>query len=312
MNEITIVTPIYCEEKNINTFLERLTKTIEKITKEYEIIFVLDPSPDSTEEILTNISKKNKNIKIIKMSRRFGQPAATMAGIKNSKGKYVVVIDCDLQDPPELIVEMYNKIREGFDVIYAKRSSRDGETYIKKIVSKFGYRLIDFLSDIKIPPDVGDFRIITNRVAKEISNFKEHESYLRGIVSYIGFKQDFIEFKRDKRFLGEGKYNRFFGSIKIGLNGLIGFTSRPLQIMSFLGFFFSLISFSIGIIYFIAKVMGYSLTAGLPTTILAITFFSGIQLMGLGLIGEYIGRIYDEVKKRPKYIIDKKINFDDN
>ena len=129
---------------------------------------------------------------------------------KNSNGKYVVVIDCDLQDPPELIVEMYNKIREGFDVIYAKRSSRDGETYIKKIVSKFGYRLIDFLSDIKIPPDVGDFRIITNRVAKEISNFKEHESYLRGIVSYIGFKQDFIEFKRDKRFLGEGKYNRFF------------------------------------------------------------------------------------------------------
>ncbi len=135
---------------------------------------------------------------------------------------------------------------------------------------------------------------------------------MRGIVSYIGFKQDFIEFKRDKRFLGEGKYNRFFGSIKIGLNGLIGFTSRPLQIMSFLGFFFSLISFSIGIIYFIAKLMGYSLTAGLPTTILAITFFSGIQLMGLGLIGEYIGRIYDEVKKRPKYIIDKKINFDDN
>ncbi len=312
MNEITIVTPIYCEEKNISTFLERLITTIEKITKEYEIIFVLDPSPDSTEEILTNISKKNKNIKIIKMSRRFGQPAATMAGIKNSNGKYVVVIDCDLQDPPELIVEMYNKIREGFDVIYAKRSSRDGETYIKKIVSKFGYRLIDFLSDIKIPPDVGDFRIITNRVAKEISNFKEHESYLRGIVSYIGFKQDFIEFKRDKRFLGEGKYNRFFGSIKIGLNGLIGFTSRPLQIMSFLGFFFSLISFSIGIIYFIAKLMGYSLTAGLPTTILAITFFSGIQLMGLGLIGEYIGRIYDEVKKRPKYIIDKKINFDDN
>ena len=182
MNEITIVTPIYSEEKNINTFLERLIKTIEKITKEYEIIFVLDPSPDSTEEILTNISKKNKNIKIIKMSRRFGQPAATMAGIKNSNGKYVVVIDCDLQDPPELIVEMYNKIREGFDVIYAKRSSRDGETYIKKIVSKFGYRLIDFLSDIKIPPDVGDFRIITNRVAKEISNFKDMNLFERNSI----------------------------------------------------------------------------------------------------------------------------------
>lgn len=312
MNEISIVTPVYSEEKNINPFLDRLIKTIENITENYEVIFVLDPSPDSTEKILKDISGKNKNIKIIKMSRRFGQPAATMAGIKNSNGKYIVIIDCDLQDPPELITEMYNKVKEGFDVIYAKRSSRDGETFIKKIVSKFGYRLIDFLSDIKIPPDVGDFRIITNRVAKEISNFKEHESYLRGIVSYVGFKQDFIEFKRDKRFLGEGKYNRFFGSIKIGLNGLIGFTSRPLQIMSFLGFFFSLISFSIGTIYFIAKVMGYSLTAGLPTTILAITFFSGIQLMGLGLIGEYIGRIYDEVKKRPKYIIDKKINFDDN
>lgn len=311
MTHISVVAPTFNEEKNIEIFIKRIRETLNKINSNYEILFILDPCTDNTENILQSYSSTDKKIKIIKMSRRFGQPAATIAGIKNSKGDYIVIIDSDLQDPPELIEDMYKKILNGFDVIYAKRKNRDGETYIKKFISKLGYRLINFFSDIEIPPDVGDFRIISKRVANQISNFQERESYLRGLVSYIGFKQDYVEFTRDRRFSGEGKYNKFLGSIKIGLNGLIGFTSKPLQIMAILGFIFSFFSFVVGIIYFIAKISGYELSAGLPTTILLITFFSGIQLIGLGLIGEYIGRIYDEVKKRPKYIIDKKINFDD-
>ena len=303
MTHISIVAPTFNEEKNIEIFIKRIRETLSKINNNYEILFILDPCTDNTENILQDYSSRDKKIKIIKMSRRFGQPAATIAGINNSKGDYIVIIDSDLQDPPELIEDMYKKILNGFDVIYAKRKNRDGETYIKKFISKLGYRLINFFSDIEIPPDVGDFRIISKRVANQISNFQERESYLRGLVSYIGFKQDYVD--------GEGKYNKFLGSIKIGLNGLIGFTSKPLQIMAILGFIFSFFSFVVGIIYFIAKISGYELSAGLPTTILLITFFSGIQLIGLGLIGEYIGRIYDEVKKRPKYIIDKKINFDD-
>ena len=311
MTHISIVAPTFNEEKNIEIFIKRIRETLSKINNNYEILFILDPCTDNTENILQDYFSIDKKIKIIKMSRRFGQPAATIAGINNSKGDYIVIIDSDLQDPPELIEDMYKKILNGFDVIYAKRKNRDGETYIKKFISKLGYRLINFFSDIEIPPDVGDFRIISKRVANQISNFQERESYLRGLVSYIGFKQDYVEFSRDRRFSGEGKYNKFLGSIKIGLNGLIGFTSKPLQIMAILGFIFSFFSFVVGIIYFIAKISGYELSAGLPTTILLITFFSGIQLIGLGLIGEYIGRIYDEVKKRPKYIIDKKINFDD-
>jgi len=310
MTKISVIVPTYNEEENINNLIHRLKNVLTNIGDNYEIIFVLDPCTDNTEElILDHLS--DKRIKLIKLSRRFGQPAATMAGINNSVGENIVIIDADLQDPPELIIDMLNKMKEGFDVVYAKRISRDGETLIKKFLSSVGYRMINFFSDVYIPPDVGDFRIISKKVSKHLRSLKENSAFLRGLVSYVGFKQTSLEYRRDKRAYGETKYNRFFGSLKIGLNGLIGFTSKPLQLMSAMGFLFSLISFMIGFIYVVAKVLGYTLTAGLPTTVLFITFFSGIQLMALGLLGEYIGRIYDEVKNRPMYIVDKKINFTD-
>lgn len=308
MFKISVVIPTYNEEENISQLILRLKNTLLKIGLDYEIIFVLDPCTDRTEKVIMD-HINDKKIKLIKLSRRFGQPAATMAGIKNISGDYVVIIDADMQDPPELILEMYNKILEGYDVVYAKRSSREGETIIKKIVSSFGYRVINYFSEIDIPTDVGDFRIMSKKVVYHLANLNESSAFLRGLVSYVGFKQAFISYNRDKRSTGKTKYNPFLGSLKIGLNGLFGFTSKPLQLMSAMGFVFSFISFSIGLIYVIAKLLGYNITAGLSTTVLFITFFSGVQLMALGLLGEYIGRIYDEVKNRPQYIIDKKVNF---
>jgi len=307
--EISVITPVYNEENNIEPFIVSVQKTLKKITDQYEIIFVLDPSKDSTESVIKSFANTNPKIKLISLSRRFGQPAATIAGIHNASGKKVVVIDVDLQDPSEIILKMYEKIEEGYDVVYGKRINRDGETFFKKKLSELGYRVINYMSDINIPRDVGDFRMMSSRVVENLKNLNETHGFLRGLVSYVGFKQTSVEFDRKARTFGQSKYNRFFGSIKIGLNGLIFFTSKPLQIMSFLGFFFSTISFLIGLIYLLTKLMGFNLSPGLPTTILVITFFSGLQLISLGLLGEYVGRIYDEVKKRPQYIINEKINF---
>lgn len=309
--DLTVVVPVYNEEKNVDEFYSRIEKVISELGISYEIIFALDPSTDATENILRSLASTNKNIKILVFSRRFGQPAATMAGLSYSKGESCVIIDCDLQDPPELIKDLYLKFVENkdLDVIYAKRKKRKGETIIKKIVSKFGYFLINKFSDINIPRDTGDFRILSKRVVDKLIQHQEAHAFLRGMVAYIGFKQDFIEYERDERLYGKSKYNRFFGSLKIGLNGIFGFTSKPLIIMSITGFFLSLFSFLLGLWYLIQKIIGINLTPGLSTIVILITFFSGVQLLSVGLVGEYISRIYDEIKKRPLYVIDKKINF---
>jgi len=310
-NDISVVVPVYNEQDNIIKFISRTVAILTKCKLSYEIIFVLDPSSDQSEEIIKDQIKINKNIKMIVMSRRFGQPSSTMAGILNSNGKSCVIIDADLQDPPELIEDMYAKFQEGFEVVLAKRISRKGETFVKKILTKIGYRIINQASDINIPNDTGDFRLISRKIIDYLRQMKEPHNFLRGLVSYIGFKQHFIEYNRDSRHLGKSNYNPFFGSIRIALNGLISFSSKPLYLMTSAGFFLSLFSFLLGFWYFIQKIIGVNLTPGLSTNVLLITFFSGIQLLALGLIGEYVGRIYDQVKQRPSYIIEKKINFDE-
>lgn len=310
--KISVVVPVYNEEVNIEPFLDRTIKVLKKITSEYEIIFSLDPSKDKTEEKLTNLASINKNIKIISLSRRFGQPASTIAGINNSSGDCCIVIDVDLQDPPELIEKLYKKFLEGFEVVLAKRNKRKGETFLKKIIASLGYKIINFFSEIDMPVDTGDFRLISKKVVEQLKQMKEPHNFLRGMVAYIGFKQCEIIYDRDQRFRGNTKYNKYLGSIKIALNGLVGFSSKPLHIMTFIGFILSIFSFSIGFWYLIQKLLGEDYTPGLPTNVLLITFFSGVQLLALGLIGEYIGRIYDQVKQRPPYIIEKKINFDHN
>jgi dolichol-phosphate mannosyltransferase len=311
MNELSIIAPVFNEEKNIREFTSRVINTVSKITENYEIIFCIDPCTDNTLENIKNEQKNNKKIKYLLFSRRFGQPAATMAGIFNSNAKYCVIIDVDLQDPPELIFDLYNKALKGFEVVYAKRNSRKGETFLKKIIAHTGYYLINKLTDISLPRNTGDFRIISKKIIEHLKQLKESHAFLRGLVSFVGFNQTFILYERDERFSGTGKYNRFFGSIRIALNALISFSSKPLFMMSIAGFFLSLLSFLIGLYYLFQKILGFELSAGLPTTVLLITFFSGIQLLSLGLLGEYVGRIYDEVKNRPLYIIDEKKNFDD-
>ena len=311
MTKISIIIPVYNESQNINVFLERMVIEIEKITDDYEIIFALDPSTDNTEDVILKAIEKNKKIKLLVFSRRFGQSAATMAALKNSRGDRCLIIDCDLQDPPELLSQMYSKMDEGYDVVLAKRKSRKGETFVKKSITSIGYNLINKISDVKIPINSGDFRLISKKIVNFLNEFDEPNAFLRGLVAYVGFKQTFIEYDRDERFSGISKYNKYLGSIKIAFNGLFGFGSKPIFLMSLLGFVFAFLSFLIGLYYIIVKIFDPNITPGLSSTILIITFFSGLQLLALGVLGEYIGRIYDEVKKRPKYIIDKKINFDE-
>lgn len=302
--DLSIVVPVYKEAGNIPSFLARIEPVIAKLNVSYEILFCMDPSPDQTEEVIRGEIKRNPHLRLIIFSRRFGQPAATMAGLSQSTGKAVVVIDADLQDPPELIGPMYHKLAEGYDVIYAKRGSRKGEALLKRMIAAVGYRVINKCSDVNIPRDTGDFRIMSRRVVNEVKRLGESHGFLRGLVAYVGFKQTFIEYDRDPRLAGKGNYNRFTGSLKIGLNGLISFSSRPLQMMSVLGACIAGFSFLLGSWYVFQKLAGFDLTPGLSTTILVVTFFSGVQLLCLGLMGEYVGRIYDEVKKRPMYIID--------
>ena len=308
---LSILIPVYKEESNILPFLERLIPVVEKISKTTEIIFILDPSPDQTEQVIMNSSKLNSSIKLIKMSRRFGQPAATMAGLAYSRGKRVVVIDVDLQDPPEIILELDNKMDEGFDVVYATRRTRVGETLVKKIFARFGYKVINALSDVQIPKNTGDFRIMSRRVVDEICGLNEKHGFLRGLVAYVGFNQTGIFYDRDSRHAGKGNYNRYLGSMRIGLNGLVGFSAKPLNIMSVFGGGIAGFSFLLGGWYIMQKMLGVSLTPGLSTTVILISFFAGIQLLSLGLVGEYISRIYDEVKNRPMYIVEKRVGFDD-
>ena len=312
MTEISIVVPTYNEEENIKPFLQRTEKVLDKLGKSYEIIFALDPSSDNTEKIILDEIKRNKNIKLLIFSRQFGQPAATMAGISSCKGSYCVIIDVDLQDPPEIIENLYNKIISGYEVVYAKRKSRKGETFFKKIISSIAYYLINKFSDIHIPRDTGDYRIFSRRVINHLVKLNESHGFLRGLVAFVGFNQSFVMYDREERFSGKSKYNKFFGSLKIGFNGLIGFSSKPLFLMSVSGFLIAMLGFLLGIWYIFQKITDINLTPGLTTTVILISFFAGVQLLGLGLLGEYVGRIYDEVKQRPKYILDKKINFDDN
>ena len=309
--DISVVVPIYNEEKSIIPFLDRILPTLKKITLNYEIIFILDPGNDKTREVVIQQSLVNTDIKMIVLSRRFGQPAATMAGIKNCSGRVCVIIDVDLQDPPELIEEMYKKYLEGYQVVLAKRKSRRGETFFKKFLTKYGYIVMNYVSDTKIPTSTGDYRLISKNIVNHLRALNEPHNFLRGLVSYLGFKTTIVEYDREKRYLEKSKYNKFFGSITIGLNGIFSFSSKPLHLMTIFGFFFSIIAFLLGVWYIFQKLTGVNLTPGLSTTVLLITFFSGIQLLSLGLIGEYIGRIYDQTKNRPPYIIDEKINFHD-
>ncbi len=305
---ISVVVPVYREEDNIRPFLARLRPVLERIGS-YEIIFCLDPGPDRTEAIIAEEAARDPRIGLLLFSRRFGQPAATMAGILNCRGESCVVIDVDLQDPPELIEKMHAKLAEGFDVVTARRASRKGETAMKRFVAEFGYRLIDRISDVSIPRNTGDFRILNRRVIEELRELSEGHGFLRGLVALVGFRQTFLEYEREAREAGTSKYNRYLGSLRIGFNGVFGFSTYPLSFMLWTGF--GVLLFSLAMIVFVlaAKVaFGMDYPMGVPTIIILVLFMGGVQLMAVGVLGEYIGRIYDEVRRRPQFVVARAVN----
>jgi len=305
---ISVIVPVYQEELNIRPFLVRTVPVLERLGR-YEIIFALDPSPDGTERVIRDEIAKNKNIGLLLFSRRFGQPAATMAGILNCGGQWCVVIDVDLQDPPELIEQLYRKAAEGFDVVTARRASRQGETLVKRVVSEFGYSVINAIAEVPIPRNTGDFRLINRRVIEELRGLSESHGFLRGLVSLVGFSQTEVTYERDARHAGAGNYNRYLGSMKIGLNGIIGFSTFPLQIMMWAGFGIAALSaLAIFLVIILKIIEGDEYPMGIPTVTVLVLFIGGVQLAAVGVLGEYIGRIYDEVRRRPLYIVDRAVN----
>ncbi len=306
---LSIVVPVYKEEKNIPEFLRRVRSVLVNVTEHYEIIFALDPSPDRTEDIIIQDCQRDKRLKMIKFTRRVGQPMATLGGMSYATGQCVLIMDVDMQDPPELIPTMVNKWIEGYDVVLPQRVSRDGEPWIKKLIAKVGYKVIAKIANVEIPPNTGDFRLLSRRVVDQVLNLKESHGFLRGMVAFVGFKQSIIPFERPARFAGATNYNRFIGSLKIGLNGIFGFSNYALTLCTQLGFLIAGFSFLIAVIYLIMKLRGFNFPLGNPTLVILILFMGGVQLISIGILGEYIGRIYEEVRGRPKYIVDRVEGF---
>ncbi len=306
---LSVVVPVYKEEKNIPEFLRRLRPILSGLTEDYEIIFCLDPSPDRTEDVILEHRAPDPRIKLLKFSRRFGQPMATLAGLEYSAGDAVVVMDVDLQDPPELLQEMVAKWREGYDVALPQRRHRTGEPWFKKFVAATGYKVINKIADVRIPPNTGDFRLMSRRVVTEVVRLKESHGFLRGMVAVVGFKQAIIPFDRPSRFAGETNYNRFFGSLRIGFNGIFCFSTYALSLSTWLGFVIAGFSFLLMAIYLFYKLMDWPIVWGNPTLVMLVSFLGGIQLISVGILGEYIGRIYEEVRARPKFIVDRAEGF---
>jgi glycosyltransferase involved in cell wall biosynthesis len=307
---LSVVVPVYKEEGNVPEFISRMTRILSALTASFEIIFALDPSPDKTEAVILDARARDPRVKLLSFSRRFGQPMATLAGLQYSSGDAVIVMDVDLQDPPELVALMVEKWKEGYDVVYAQRKNRDGETWIKKVVSALGYKLINRIAEVNIPANTGDFRLMSRRVVTEINRLKECHGFLRGMVALVGFKQTSILFDRPPRFAGKGNYNRFLGSLRIGFNGLFCFSNYALTLSMQLGFIIAIGAFLVGFVYALLKIAGAPFPLGNPTIVILVLFLGGIQLVSIGILGEYIGRIYEEVKGRPRFILESSHGFD--
>jgi polyisoprenyl-phosphate glycosyltransferase len=308
--ELSIVVPIYNEAGNIPAFLARLIPILRAETRSYEVIFCADPCTDGSEQLVMDARADDDSIKLVVFSRRFGQPAATLAGIELASGAAVLVMDVDLQDPPELIPAMLERWRAGAAVVMAQRTSRSGETLVKRVVASLGYRLINRISDVEIPADTGDFRLMDRRVVDQLLRFRETHGFLRGLVALVGFEQEIVEFERPARYSGKGNYNRFVGSLKIGLNGVVGFSTALLSLSTIIGFAAAAAAFVTAVSYAIVQLAGRKFPVGNPTIVVLILLIGGIQLICLGIMGQYIGRSYEEVKRRPRFVVDRAAGFD--
>ncbi len=311
MKKVSLVIPMYYEEEVAEECYNRVTKVLSSLQDyTYEIVFINDGSKDKTLEILEGIAKKDTNIKVISFARNFGHQCAVTAGLQFVTGDAIVIIDADLQDPPELIPDMLKLWENGNEVIYGKRKTRDGESKFKLLTAKMFYQTLNALSDVDIPKDTGDFRLVDKKVVDVINSLPEHNKFLRGLFSWVGFKQTPFEYERKERFAGKTKYP-LKKMLKLASDGIISFSTKPLKIVGGLG----ILSMAISLLVLIYAILSFifhwhNLTAGWTSLMVTMTFLSGIILISLWMIGEYIARIYDEVKQRPQYIIDRKINID--
>lgn len=311
MKKISVVIPMYCEEEVVDICYKRVVNNLKKLSDKYsyEIIFINDGSKDSTLEILKKIASNDNNVKIISFSRNFGHQAAVTAGIRNVTGDAIIIMDADLQDPPELFEGMIEKWEEGYEVVYGKRKTREGESIFKLLTARMFYNTLNKLSEIEIPKDTGDFRLVDRKVIDVIATLPEHNKFLRGLFSWVGFNQYAYEYNRVNRVAGKTKYP-FKKMFKLATDGILSFSAKPLKIVGAIGIFSVIVSIII-LIYSIVSYMFKlnSLTPGWTSIMCTMTFIGGIILISLWMIGEYIARIYEESLGRPEYIIDELINF---
>lgn len=308
VNLISVVIPMYFEEEVANECYSRIKKVLTDNNLNYELIFINDGSKDKTLDILKEIASQDNNVRIIDFARNFGHQVAVSAGVYNANGDVVVIIDADLQDPPELIIDMLDKWKQGFDVVYAKRKKRKGETLFKLITAKCFYKFLQFMSDVNIPRDTGDFRLIDKKVVEAFKSMPERNRFIRGMISWVGFEQTYIEYEREERFAGKTKYP-LKKMLKFASDGIIAFSTKPLKFVLGLGTITIVIAIIIFIYSLVVKLTGRYTAPGWTSLMVVLTFFSGVQLLCMGILGEYIARIYDESKNRPLYIVKQKINF---
>ena len=310
MKKISVVIPMYYEEEVANECYNRTKKVLNGLENyDHEIVFVNDGSKDKTLPILKEIATKDEKAKVISFSRNFGHQAAVTAGLKFVTGDCILIIDSDMQDPPELLVDMLKLWEDGNEVIYGKRKTRKGESKFKLMTAKMFYKILNNLSDVEIPKDTGDFRLVDRKVVDVINSMPEHNKFLRGLFSWVGFKQEPIEYERQERFAGKTKYP-LKKMLKLASDGIISFSTKPLKIIGGIGIASIFISFILLIYAILSYIFKWNnLASGWTSLMVAITFFAGVQLVSIWMISEYIARIYDDTKQRPEYIINEKINI---
>jgi dolichol-phosphate mannosyltransferase len=308
---LSVVIPVFNEEENILPLYQRLVDTVQNNQlPPTELIFVDDGSSDRTLERIAGLKPTSEvHIRSIELSRNFGHQIAVTAGLDNSSGDYVVIIDADLQDPPELIPEMLTKMNEGYDVVYARRKNRKGESWLKRYTAKWFYRLLSSITSIDIPLDTGDFRVVSRRVVEVLKQMPEREKFLRGQIAWIGFKQTFIEYDRDQRNAGDTGYT-WRRMISFALDGITSFSNFPLKVATISGFFMSFVSFLLMLYALYSRFILKVYEPGWTSLMLSVLFIGGIQLVSIGIIGEYIGRISNNVKQRPLYLIKEEKTID--
>ncbi|HUQ19569.1 MAG TPA: glycosyltransferase family 2 protein [Gemmatimonadaceae bacterium] len=299
----SVVVPIFNEEAVIEPLHSRLLQVLEPIGESFEVIFVNDGSADRSADMLDAICNGDRRFKAVHFSRNFGHQAAVTAGLRATTGKAAIVIDADLQDPPELIPEMLKRWREGFDVVYAQKNRREDPNPFRRASYKIYYRILGKMTKIDVPPDTGDFCLMDRRVVDLLNEMPERNRYVRGLRAWLGFRQTAILFDRPLRFAGKTKYS-FTRLVGLATDGILSLSKAPLRLAMYMGFFVSIVSFLLGVFFAIQQIMGTSRAArGWASTIVVVLFLGGVQLICIGVIGEFIGRIYDEVKQRPLYVV---------